>query len=60
VSDAVQQVVVAAAVIGSIVYLILRGRKKAECGGGCGTSCAAKNLGTNGDDADRKKTPMGS
>jgi hypothetical protein len=59
-NETAQQIVVAAAVVGSIVYLVVRARKKTGCGGGCGTSCAAKNLGATGDDAHREKTPMGS
>ena len=56
-NETAEQVIVAAAVAGSIVYLVLRGRKKTGCGGGCGTSCAAKNLGGTGDDAPQAKSP---
>jgi hypothetical protein len=38
----VQQILVIAAVLGALLYLVLRGRKKKGCGseGGCG--CATK------------------
>ena len=35
-----QQILVAAAVIGALLYLVLRGRKKKGCDSGCG--CAKK------------------
>jgi hypothetical protein len=54
-SDGTQQIIVAAAVLGSILYLVLRSRKKAGCGGGCGTSCSAKSLGENAESAEPPK-----
>ena len=35
-----QQILVAAAVIGALLYLVLRGRKKKGCDSGCG--CGTK------------------
>jgi hypothetical protein len=45
-NDTIQQILVGAAVVGSVVYLFLRGRRKK---GGCncesnGVGCAAKDL----------------
>ncbi len=41
-NEAAQHIVVVAVVLGSIIYLVVRARKKTGCGGGCGTSCATK------------------
>ena len=39
-NDTVQQILVAAAVLGAAIYLVLRSRKKKSCDSGCG--CAKK------------------
>ena len=36
--------IVIAAVLGSLIYLVLRLRKKSGCGSDCGSSCAAKDI----------------
>ena len=36
--------IVIAAVLGSLIYLVLRLRKKTGCGSDCGSGCAAKDL----------------
>lgn len=43
-TEPVQQALAAAAVLGALLYLVLRMRKKTGCGGGCGPSCSAKDL----------------
>ena len=35
-SETLQQILVAVAVLGALLYLVLRGRKKKNCGSGCG------------------------
>ena len=35
-NDTIQQILVAAAVLGAVLYLALRGRGKKGCKGGCG------------------------
>ncbi len=39
-NETIQQILVAAAVIGAVIYLLLRGRGKGGAKGGCG--CATK------------------
>ena len=39
-SPAIQQILVAAAVLGALLYLVLRARKKKNCDSGCG--CGTK------------------
>jgi FeoB-associated Cys-rich membrane protein len=40
-NQVLQQILVAAAVLGALLYLVLRMRKKKGCDGGCG--CAKKD-----------------
>ena len=43
-TETVQQILVAIAIVGAIIYLARRFMKKSGCGSDCGTSCAAKTL----------------